>query len=411
MSIGFRFLLSFSIWIYFSTHLSGQSDDAIKLEKSVREFNDSFQYLSSFAAIDKFVSQTKDPFDHYYAYLLKSYTYKRLFNYEEALKCLDKAYLAGKKSDRQQEIASMLSAEKSFIYFDLHEYERASELMDSLRKTDYTFLSIESKSFVIMQEGYIYFLNKDYSNAELYLQSAKALMQENHPRNLPMVYGKLLELYNATNEYEKRDDAFNKGIDIAKVFGLLKYEMYMYEMLRKEHVYNREFEEAYLTGLILDSVSKLYDATNNNHQLINYNKNLELKEKEHEIQRFTTIRNFMMVILIIFLIVIVLSYQLIKSVKQEHLLLGNEYQRIYDELTLLAQKKEKGDQFDLSKYNLTTRQNEIIALLKEGKTNKQIASELFISENTVKYHIKSIYEILQIENRTQLFKFLNTSSI
>ena len=37
-----------------------------------------------------------------------------------------------------------------------------------------------------------------------------------------------------------------------------------------------------------------------------------------------------------------------------------------------------------------------------GKTNKEIGVELFISENTVKYHLKIIYEALNITNRSKL---------
>lgn len=37
-----------------------------------------------------------------------------------------------------------------------------------------------------------------------------------------------------------------------------------------------------------------------------------------------------------------------------------------------------------SDYNLTDRQLEIIKLVKEGKTNKEIGTALFISENTDK---------------------------
>ena len=43
------------------------------------------------------------------------------------------------------------------------------------------------------------------------------------------------------------------------------------------------------------------------------------------------------------------------------------------------------------KYNISDREVEIIEALVVGKTNKEIAAELFISINTVKTHIKNIY--------------------
>lgn len=50
---------------------------------------------------------------------------------------------------------------------------------------------------------------------------------------------------------------------------------------------------------------------------------------------------------------------------------------------------------------LTNREREILGLITQGKTNKVIASELFISENTAKTHLSNIYNKLEVENRTQ----------
>jgi len=50
---------------------------------------------------------------------------------------------------------------------------------------------------------------------------------------------------------------------------------------------------------------------------------------------------------------------------------------------------------------LTTRQREVLAGLVEGKSNKQIASELGLSDNTVKIHVAAILRTLGVDNRTQ----------
>ena len=55
-----------------------------------------------------------------------------------------------------------------------------------------------------------------------------------------------------------------------------------------------------------------------------------------------------------------------------------------------------------SKYNLTERQIAIIGFIRQGLSNKKIASQLFISENTIKYHLKTIYTILNVNNRTEI---------
>ncbi len=49
--------------------------------------------------------------------------------------------------------------------------------------------------------------------------------------------------------------------------------------------------------------------------------------------------------------------------------------------------------------DLTQREWEILALVANGCRNKEIASRLFISENTIKTHLYAIYKKLQVSNR------------
>lgn len=49
--------------------------------------------------------------------------------------------------------------------------------------------------------------------------------------------------------------------------------------------------------------------------------------------------------------------------------------------------------------SLTLRENELLQLIAKGCTNKQIAKKLFISEDTVKKHVKNIFKKLKVTNR------------
>ena len=62
------------------------------------------------------------------------------------------------------------------------------------------------------------------------------------------------------------------------------------------------------------------------------------------------------------------------------------------------------------KYNISDRETEIIEALVVGKTNKEIAAELYISINTVKTHIKNIYRKLEVKNRVQLLHKIKFTS-
>ena len=53
---------------------------------------------------------------------------------------------------------------------------------------------------------------------------------------------------------------------------------------------------------------------------------------------------------------------------------------------------------------LSARQREILGLVAEGLSNAQIAARLFLSESTVKQHLRAAYKTLGVKNRTQAAK-------
>lgn len=58
-------------------------------------------------------------------------------------------------------------------------------------------------------------------------------------------------------------------------------------------------------------------------------------------------------------------------------------------------------------HHLTVREEEVLRLAYEGKNNPEIAEQLFISVNTVKKHMKNIYEKLGVSTRMELVFIIN----
>ena len=55
---------------------------------------------------------------------------------------------------------------------------------------------------------------------------------------------------------------------------------------------------------------------------------------------------------------------------------------------------------------LTTQEQKILLLVAEGKTNKEIASEVFLSDKTVKNYVSSILSKLNLERRAQAAAYM-----
>jgi len=92
-------------------------------------------------------------------------------------------------------------------------------------------------------------------------------------------------------------------------------------------------------------------------------------------------------------------YDMLESISRgEAPLSGAMAAKILEEFTRpdqgSAQEPEARDE-------LTTREIDVLELVAEGKTNKEIASSLVISENTVKIHLRNILEKLHLQNRIQ----------
>jgi DNA-binding NarL/FixJ family response regulator len=58
--------------------------------------------------------------------------------------------------------------------------------------------------------------------------------------------------------------------------------------------------------------------------------------------------------------------------------------------------------FDYAKYDITEKEQEIIAQVAKGYSNKEIAAALCFSEGTIRNYLSSILEKLQLRDRTQL---------
>lgn len=73
--------------------------------------------------------------------------------------------------------------------------------------------------------------------------------------------------------------------------------------------------------------------------------------------------------------------------------------------TLMNQTNTDDESFDYRKYDISEKEFEVIQLVAEGFSNKEISQKLFLSEGTVRNYLSTILEKLNLRDRTQLAIF------
>ena len=90
----------------------------------------------------------------------------------------------------------------------------------------------------------------------------------------------------------------------------------------------------------------------------------------------------------------------VKVLKDDNVYMKNEIISFSKEIEQLT-SINKQDAVKENIENLSYREREIFDLIASGKSNKEIANEVNISVNTVKFHLKNIYEKLNIKSRKE----------
>lgn len=67
-------------------------------------------------------------------------------------------------------------------------------------------------------------------------------------------------------------------------------------------------------------------------------------------------------------------------------------------------EEERYDAHDSCLINLTKREIEVLSLVLEGKSSREVASALYCSKRTIDFHLARIYEKLQVTNRVQAMR-------
>ncbi len=355
-----------------------QSIDYKKLELEIYALNNAQKFDESQKKLLNVLNLSNiSNSDKYHVYLFLSYTQKRLQNYKEVLRYLDSANVYGKKTNNASFFTNNIKVQKAFAHFDICEYEIAVKYMESVAKTNYLGVNSENISKLMMQQGYLKYLKREYAAANEKYDFAIQLMKKSSICDLPMIFTKKMQLYAATKDTVNRDKYYNLSIHYADSCGILKYNLYTKSELLRIYRQNKNYKAAFYLQKeynLLDSIynkeahiTKLSTQSKENELLLEKEKNANARKK----------MNYMLA-KIAAGIILIFSF-LIFKIFQKH--------RIKSEIEKTKNLKVDKEYFiDL----LTKREKEIYLLLENNNRYKDVCEQLNISENTLKYHVKNI---------------------
>lgn len=384
--------------------LFSQSVDPMQLNKEIAELNNAYKYDSAIIKLEGILNhRSSSPLDRYYAYLEKALTYKRLYNYSVVLNNLNYALEEGLKTPLKKEIETRIQIEKMFVLFDQLKFVEVRKIFNEIEEENLSLIDGTVRAFYLNVAAMLHMLDGKYNEAETFLNQGIQILEKENPQHLPAVYCKLINLAEYTQDEEMALTAFDKGMMYANTYGIDLYKMRMYYDMSHYYLQKEDYKNAYLLERSGSELSGIYNAPIQSGNLNLLERELWNKRRDLERTYERNVQIFLVILSVILLAFLIVLFQLFKINKQKRYFIELENERMRQKLEEISKNAGKSDsELILEKYNLSDRQLQIIELVKQGKTNKEIGAKLFISENTVKYHLKIIYNVLGIENRFDL---------
>ncbi|WP_117880099.1 LuxR C-terminal-related transcriptional regulator [Aureibaculum luteum] len=320
----------------------------------------------------------------------ESYLYKK--SYDTAYFYINKALTSTKKFNNKESEAIRynllgLLFQKKGDYKNSTEYYKEAIPMfaktNNIRYLSNTLINIGRNELNL---GY-------YDNAKVNiisgLNNAKIVKSK---ENIALGYIALVDYYSLTKEYDKALDAYKMAttfkdsiVNETTQKSIISTQI-AYETLKKDN----EIKQLAIENNVIQEDAK----TNYNRLLISI---------------------FLGTSALVVLFVLFYLYRKNSDLEIEHK--NNQLQNYIFQIKELKNKVNDKDELrhqnfieNLNDYDLTKREIEVFTNISQGLNNDEIAKKMFVSKNTIKTHIKNIYSKLDVNNRIQAIKKLNTYS-
>jgi len=411
----FRIIRLFSFLFLVSCHLFyGKDLDLKKIENQVIMYNREGKHKLSQKVLSDYLlsgNLTKEEEANILFYIAT--TYRSVNDHMMCLDYLNQASAIVKELPVGNLLRMRLDYEYAFVYFDYNQYDKCRQAMAHIAAQKYLNSNPEDDAYILMQQGFLFLKDRKLHDAELKYKEALGVMREVNSCNTPVVFGKMIELYGLQKNVKKAEALYKESMKLSDSCGILKYKIYSATEMEKVYKINGDLDKAFIVGSLLDTLRNEDDLETKVAEMHMIDKSY--LEKEQLKQEETGLLEVILVLVVVILIsvfVVFLFYKKTKRLKRDKFRIKKELDVKNEELNNYPNGNDSENVSIEQKLEilvagkLTERQTELLKLMADGLSNKEIGEKLFITESTVKYHIKNIYSLLELKDRKDFFKKL-----
>ncbi|WP_456423715.1 LuxR C-terminal-related transcriptional regulator [Lutibacter sp.] len=353
------------------------------------------------------------------------------------------------------------------VFIDTKEYEKALYYFKRVYKYDLKNKNIRGQEYSLSNIGEAYLYKKSYDSAYFYINKALELTKEYKHRQREAIRYNLLgllfqqrgEFYKSTNfykeaiplftkennirylsntlinvgknqlhlgEYEKAIENITIGLNSAKTIKSKENISLGYNALVDYYTITKNYKKAldsykiataFSDSIVNEASQKSIISTQVEYETAKKDAQIQQLAKDNELSKNKAKTNFNRLIIISSLGlvgIIVLLYLLRLYRKNSDLELENKNSELQNYLLQINELKEKATNKTLietekindnfSEFGLSKREIEVLEYISDGLSNDEISKKMFVSNNTIKTHIKNIYSKLDVKNRIQAIK-------
>lgn len=313
------------------------------------------------------------------------------------------------------------------VYADYGDKNQDNSAMDSalvyLNKV-IELKGIAAPNFYLAALGnsaYIYVVQKNYLKAkELYdLWEAEESKAPNVTSRASQ-YVTIGMMYAGLGNYSRSEKYLTEGLKYAEEIGAKQRIGEYYEQLSELMELKNDHQQALIyaknSWQLKDSLFNIENVSRINELETKY----QAAKKEQEIQAANVIieqnkrfQLFLSIVIVLIAVFSIASYFLLRQrFRLRRELLSHEIDNLRLQINALVGKGTEDIDIKMDDVNtnlndpLTEREFDILRLALSDRTNKEIAEDVFVSVNTVKFHLKNIYEKIGVSNRKEALQYI-----